>query len=68
MYEDNAGAKSLGEISQGSDRSKHIDVRFYFLRGLVRLGAGNNSHCSLGGSTCGYPYEATRARGVPEAP
>ena len=34
MYEDNAGAKALTENPQGSHRSKHIDVRFHFLRGL----------------------------------
>ena len=38
MYEDNEGAKALAENPQGSHRSKHIDVRFHFLRGLVRLG------------------------------
>ena len=38
MYEDNEGAKALAENPQGSHRSKHIDVRLYFLRGLVRLG------------------------------
>ena len=37
MYEDNAGTKALAENPQGSHRSKHIDVRFHFLRGLVRL-------------------------------
>ena len=34
MYEDNEGAKALAEIPQGSHGSKHIDVRFHFLRGL----------------------------------
>ena len=38
MYEDNEGAKALAETPQGSHRSKHIDVRFHCLRGLVRLG------------------------------
>ena len=38
MYEDNEGAKALAEIPQGSYRSKHIDVRFHFLRGFVKLG------------------------------
>ena len=38
VYEDNEGAKPLGENPQGSHRIKHIDVRFHFLRGLVRLG------------------------------
>ena len=38
MYEDYEGAKALAENPQGSHRSKHIDVRFHFLRGLVRLG------------------------------
>ena len=38
MYEDNEGAKALAENPLGSHRSKHIDVRFHFLWGLVRLG------------------------------
>ena len=38
MYEDNEGAKAVAGNPQGSNRSKHIDVRFHFLRGLVRLG------------------------------
>ena len=38
MYEDNEGVKALAENPQGSHHSKHIDVRFHFLRGLVRLG------------------------------
>ena len=36
IYEDNEGAKPLAENPQGSQRIKHIDVRFHFLRGLVR--------------------------------
>ena len=32
------GAKALAENPQGSHRSKHIEVRFHFLRWLVRLG------------------------------
>ena len=38
MYEDNEGVKALAKTPQGSHRSRHIDVRFHFLRGLVRLG------------------------------
>ena len=38
MYEDNEGAKALAENPHGYYRSNHIDVRFYFLRGLERLG------------------------------
>ena len=38
VYEDNEGAKALAENPQGSHCSKHIGVRFHFLRGLVRLG------------------------------
>ena len=38
MHEDNEGAKLLAGNPQGSHRIKHIDVRFHFLRGLVRLG------------------------------
>ena len=38
MYEDNEGENTLSESSQGSHLSKHVDVRFHFLRELVRLG------------------------------
>ena len=38
IYEGNKGAKSLAENPQGSHRIKHINVRFHFLPGLVRLG------------------------------
>ena len=68
IYEDKKGPKALTENTQGSHRSKHIDVRCNFLRGLCEVGAGKNSQYSLGGTTCGHPYKAIRARGVPEAP
>ena len=38
IYEDNEGAKPLAGNPQGSHHINHIDVRFHFLRGLVRLG------------------------------
>ena len=38
MYESNEGANVLAENLQGSHRSKHIDVRFHFLPGIVGLG------------------------------
>ena len=37
MYDDTEGGKALAENPQGSHRIKHIDVRFHFLRGLMRL-------------------------------
>ena len=68
MCADNEGAKALAEYPQGSHRSKHIDVSFLFSAGACEVGEGNNLQCSLGGTTRRHPYEATRARGVPEAP
>ena len=38
IYEDDEGAKPLAENPQGSHRIKHVNVRFHFLRWLVRLG------------------------------
>ena len=38
MHGNNEGAKALTENPQGSHRSKPINGRFHFLRGLVRLG------------------------------
>ena len=37
MHEHNQGVKALTENPKGCHRSKHIDVHFKFLRGLVRL-------------------------------
>ena len=37
MCEDSGGAKALAEKPQGSHSSKHTNVRFHFLGGLVRL-------------------------------
>ena len=38
MHDDNEGANALAENPQGFYRSKHMDVHFHFLRGLVKLG------------------------------
>ena len=38
LYEDIEEVNRLAENPQGFHRSEHIDVRFHFLRGLVRLG------------------------------
>ena len=54
----------------------HLDTKRAFIQThldeaiCMRLPAGcrDNSQRSLGGTTYGHPYEATRARGVPEAP
>ena len=35
LYEDNEGAKALAENPLSSERSKHIDVRYHFIRDLV---------------------------------
>ena len=37
IYEYDEEAKALAENPPGFHRSKHIDVTFHFLRGLVRL-------------------------------
>lgn len=37
MYEDNERAKMLSEPPQNYHHSKHVDVRFHFLQGLVTL-------------------------------
>ena len=38
IYKDREGTKAMAENLKGSHRSKHIDTRFHFLRGIVRLG------------------------------
>ncbi|CAN0069483.1 unnamed protein product, partial [Sphacelaria rigidula] len=39
LHEDNEGAKALADNPLSSGRSKHIDVRWHFIRDLVRTGA-----------------------------
>ncbi|CAM9528299.1 unnamed protein product, partial [Sphacelaria rigidula] len=39
LYEDNEGAKALVDNPLSSGQSKHIDVRWHFIRDLVRTGA-----------------------------
>ena len=36
VFEDNQGARALGENLLSSARSKHIDVQFHFVRELIR--------------------------------
>ena len=36
VFEDNQGAIALAENPLGSARSKHVDVRFHFVRELLR--------------------------------
>ena len=36
IFENNEGAKALAENPLSSARTKHIDVRYHFLRGLKR--------------------------------
>ncbi|CAM9754711.1 unnamed protein product [Sphacelaria rigidula] len=39
LCEDNGGAKALADNTLSSDRSKHIDVRWHFIRDLLRTEA-----------------------------
>ena len=38
VFEDHEGAKALAENPLSSARSRHIDVRYHYIRGLVRCG------------------------------
>ena len=44
ILEDNEGAKAMAENSLSSGRSKHIDVRWHFLRDLVESGDAKIVH------------------------
>ena len=44
LYEDNKGAKAPAENPLSSGRSRHIDVRWHFIRDLVRSGAVRIEH------------------------
>ena len=44
LFEDNEGAKALADNPLSSGRGKHIDVRWYFIRDLVRNGEVTVKH------------------------
>ena len=48
LYEDNEGAKALAENPLSSERSKHIDVRYHFIRELVGTGRIRIVHVDSG--------------------
>ena len=38
VFGDNEGAKAIANNPRSASRSKHIDVKLHFIRGLVRAG------------------------------
>ena len=38
IFGDNEGVKAIANNPSSASRSKHIDVKLYFIRGLVRAG------------------------------
>ena len=48
MFENNEGGKALAENLLSSERSKHIDVRYYFIRELVGTGRIRVVHVDSG--------------------
>ena len=50
-FGDNEGAKAIANNPSSASRSEHIDVKFHFIRGLVRGGSSCLARGN-GGSTC----------------
>ena len=44
VFGDNEGAKAIANNPSSASRSKHIDVKLYFIRGLIRAGGGSVLH------------------------
>ena len=44
LFEDNQGASAIAETPTSGGRTKHIDVRRYFIRGLVERKVLNIQH------------------------
>ena len=63
VFGDNQGAIALAENSLGSARSQHIDVRFHFIRELLR--AKKIDVCSFGRAASGYFDESLAAISTP---
>ena len=38
IFDDNEGAKAIADNPSSASRSKHIDVKLHFIRGLIRTG------------------------------
>ena len=38
IFYDNEGAKAIADNPSSASRSKHIDVKLHFIRGLIRTG------------------------------
>ena len=44
IFGDNEGAKAIADNPSSASRSKHIDVKLHFIRGLIRTGEVRNLH------------------------
>ena len=43
VFGDNEGAKAIADNPSSASRSKHIDVKLHFIRGLIYLHKGNQN-------------------------
>ena len=60
VFSDNEGAKGIADNPSSASRSKHIDVKLHFIRGLVRAGEVRVLHVHVGmaeGATCRCVHE-----------
>ena len=44
IFGDNEGAKAIADNPSSASRSKHIDVKLYFIRGVIRPGGVRTLH------------------------
>ena len=47
VFGDNEGAKAIADNPSSASRSKHIDVKLKFIRGLIRVGEVRVLHVEM---------------------
>ena len=58
IFRDNEGAKGIADNPSSASRSKHIDVKLHFIRGLIRAGEVRVLHVGAAeGTTCRCAHE-----------
>ena len=58
IWRDNQSCMKLSENHVVYDRSKHIEIRYYYIRDIVQKGAVRLQFCDNRRSSCGRVYQA----------
>ena len=68
IFGDNEGAKAIADNPSSASRSKYIDVKFHFIRGLIRTGEVRILHVGTAETACRCTYKTLMEKEVHVAP